>query len=75
VLSEFPTAVSAHGDHTRRLACRLVRRAPALSIAHPTEEHFRPLLVAAGAASDDPVGFILEGWEFGSLSRRTVQFG
>lgn len=25
VLSEFLTAVSAHGDHTRRLACRLVR--------------------------------------------------
>ena len=25
VLTEFLTAVSAHGDHTRRLACRLVR--------------------------------------------------
>jgi predicted nucleic acid-binding protein len=25
VLSEFLTAVSSHGDHTRRLACRLVR--------------------------------------------------
>ena len=25
VLSEFLTAVSGHGDHTRRLACRLVR--------------------------------------------------
>jgi predicted nucleic acid-binding protein len=25
VLSEFLAAVSAHGDHTRRLACRLVR--------------------------------------------------
>ena len=25
VLSEFLTAVSAHGDHIRRLACRLVR--------------------------------------------------
>jgi predicted nucleic acid-binding protein len=25
VLAEFLTAVSAHGDHTRRLACRLVR--------------------------------------------------
>ncbi len=24
VLAEFLTAVSAHGDHTRRLACRLV---------------------------------------------------
>jgi hypothetical protein len=25
VLTEFLTAVSAHGDYTRRLACRLVR--------------------------------------------------
>ena len=25
MLAEFLTAVSAHGDHTRRLACRLVR--------------------------------------------------
>jgi hypothetical protein len=25
VLSEFLTAISAHGDHARRLACRLVR--------------------------------------------------
>jgi predicted nucleic acid-binding protein len=25
VLGEFLTAVSAHGDHTRRLACQLVR--------------------------------------------------
>jgi predicted nucleic acid-binding protein len=25
VLTEFLTAVSAHGDHTRRLACRPVR--------------------------------------------------
>ena len=51
------------------------RRAPALSLAHPTEEHLRPVLVAAGAAADDPVQFVLEGWEFGSLSRRSVQFG
>ena len=51
------------------------RRAPALSFAHPTEEHFRPLLVAAGAAGDDATTFVFEGWEYGSLSRRSVQFG
>jgi 4,5-DOPA dioxygenase extradiol len=50
-------------------------RAPALHLAHPTEEHLRPLLVAAGAGADDPVQFVLEGWEFGSISRRSVQFG
>ncbi|HVJ09552.1 MAG TPA: class III extradiol ring-cleavage dioxygenase [Acidisarcina sp.] len=48
---------------------------PAIHIAHPTAEHLRPLLVAAGAAADDDVRFVLEGWEYGSLSRRTVQFG
>lgn len=50
-------------------------RAPQLALAHPTEEHLRPLLVVAGAAADEPVRFTLEGWEMGSLSRRSVQFG
>jgi 4,5-DOPA dioxygenase extradiol len=49
--------------------------APAVNVAHPTAEHLRPILVAAGAAADDEVKFVLEGWEYGSLSRRTVQFG
>jgi len=48
---------------------------PAVNIAHPTAEHLRPILVAAGAAADDEVKFVLEGWEYGSLSRRSVQFG
>jgi 4,5-DOPA dioxygenase extradiol len=48
---------------------------PAIQIAHPTAEHLRPILVAAGAAADDDVSFVLEGWEYGSLSRRSVQFG
>jgi 4,5-DOPA dioxygenase extradiol len=50
-------------------------RAPALRLAHPTEEHLRPLLVAAGAGADGPVSFPVEGWEWGSLSRRCVQLG
>jgi 4,5-DOPA dioxygenase extradiol len=50
-------------------------RAPQLALAHPTEDHLRPVLVAAGAAADEPVRFTLEGWEMGSLSRRSVQFG
>lgn len=51
------------------------RHAPGLSLAHPTEEHLRPILVAAGAAPDERLRFPLEGWEMGSLSRRSVQFG
>ncbi|QDG54815.1 dioxygenase [Persicimonas caeni] len=51
--------------------------APGLRIAHPTVEHFEPILVAAGAASVDEVStsFPVEGFEFGNLSRRCVQFG
>ncbi|MBA2662608.1 MAG: dioxygenase [Bradymonadaceae bacterium] len=52
-------------------------RAPGLHAAHPTEEHFQPLLVAAGAASvhGGTSTFPVEGFEFGSISRRSVQFG
>ncbi len=50
-------------------------RAPKLGMAHPTEEHFLPLLVAAGAAStrSRAVSFPIVGFEYGSLSRRCVQ--
>lgn len=49
--------------------------APALALAHPTQEHFLPLLVAVGAGSttSGPVSFPVDGWEFGSLSHLGVQ--
>lgn len=52
-------------------------KAPALPLAHPTDDHFVPLLVAMGAAADRPgaVAFPIEGFEYGSLSRLAVQFG
>jgi 4,5-DOPA dioxygenase extradiol len=52
-------------------------RAPDLRLAHPTDDHFLPLLVTAGAAADDAQGptFPIEGFELGSLSRLAVQFG
>lgn len=50
-------------------------RAPALRHAHPTDEHFLPLLMALGAAADDPVRYPIEGFELGSLSRLAVRFG
>nr|WP_293253664.1 class III extradiol ring-cleavage dioxygenase [Nannocystis sp.] len=60
-------------DHDALLDYR--RRAPALQLAHPTEEHFAPVLVAAGAAGTDPVRFPITGFWFGSFTRRSVQFG
>ena len=51
-------------------------RAPRYRASHPTDDHWLPLLVAAGAASVAPTTtrFPVEGWEFGSLSRRSVEF-
>jgi 4,5-DOPA dioxygenase extradiol len=50
-------------------------RAPKRGMAHPTEEHFLPLLLAAGAASTRTrvVTFPITGFEYSSLSRRCVQ--
>jgi 4,5-DOPA dioxygenase extradiol len=52
-------------------------RAPGLRRAHPTDDHFLPLLVALGAASErpGPVDFPVQGFEHGSLSRLAVQWG
>lgn len=43
VLSEFLAAVSAHGDHARRLACRLVREIlndPGIEVVAQSHESF-----------------------------------
>lgn len=51
-------------------------RAPRYRMSHPTDDHWLPLIVAAGAASvsASATRFPVEGWEFGSLSRRSVEF-
>jgi len=50
--------------------------APNLQLAHPSDEHFLPLLTVCGAAKpDEKVSFPVEGFEYGTLSRRCVQFG
>lgn len=51
-------------------------KAPAVRLAHPTDDHFLPLLVALGAADGErQVRHPIEGFEYGSLSRLAVQFG
>jgi len=53
-------------------------RAPAANVALPTWEHYAPVLVAAGAASEERprVAFPITGfWMDGAFTRRSVQLG
>lgn len=51
-------------------------KGPGVRESLPTREHFIPLLVSLGAASDeDSVQFPISGFWLGSLTRRSVQFG
>ena len=53
------------------------RRAPGVRQALPTHEHFVPVVVSMGAAAEGPerVTFPIVGFDAGSLTRRSVQFG
>jgi 4,5-DOPA dioxygenase extradiol len=52
------------------------RKAPGVRESLPTHEHFVPVLVAAGAASESQVQFPITGfWMGGAMTRRSVQFG
>jgi 4,5-DOPA dioxygenase extradiol len=45
-------------------------------LAHPTPDHYLPLLYAAGASTpEDPVRFPIEGFDLSSLSMRAVRLG
>lgn len=49
--------------------------APHARDAVPTPEHYEPLLVAAGAAGDDAPHVIVEAFNYGTLSMRSIAFG
>ena len=51
------------------------KRAPHVGLALPTDEHFSPLFVVAGAAEREPVTFPMSGFSYGVATRRGVQFG
>ena len=52
------------------------REAPGASKSVPTPDHLLPLFVAMGASDDgERVTFPVTGFEFGSFSHRSVQFG
>ena len=54
-----------------------MEQAPAPLLAHPNPDHYLPLLVVAGLAAERGMAprFELEGFEYGSISRRSVRFG
>jgi hypothetical protein len=51
-------------------------KAPELRNNHSTDEHFRPLLIIAGCAGKtlENIVYPIQGFEYGSLSRRSIQF-
>jgi 4,5-DOPA dioxygenase extradiol len=49
--------------------------APNARRAHPTLEHYAPVVVCAASAGDDPVTFPVTGFEHASLSLRCVRWG
>jgi len=53
------------------------RKAPAVSMAHPTHEHFVPVIVAAGASALSSVAptFPITGFWYSSFTKRSVQYG
>lgn len=50
-------------------------KAPHVAMAHPTHEHFAPVLLAAGAGGGRDVTFPITGFWYGSFTKRSVQFG
>jgi 4,5-DOPA dioxygenase extradiol len=49
---------------------------PLAALAHPTLEHYVPLLYCLGSTTErDAVSYPYEGFEYGSLSMRMVLFG
>jgi len=73
----FTDWVRAHVAALDHDALRRYRaQAPAAQRAHPTEEHFLPLLVAIGAAdADEPVCIVDGGVEHGALAMDAYVFG
>jgi 4,5-DOPA dioxygenase extradiol len=49
--------------------------APNARLAHPTLEHYAPVVVCAAAGGGDPAAFPVTGFEHASLSLRCVRWG
>jgi 4,5-DOPA dioxygenase extradiol len=69
---DWATDALSRGDIDELAAFRT--RAPGMPYAHPTVEHFIPMFLALGAATDlsVPPDTAIDGWMYG-LSRRSFQ--
>ena len=57
------------------ILCVSAQEAPQGRRNHPSDEHFLPLLVAAGAAEGEPGTALHRGWLYGALSMASYRFG
>ena len=75
--SRFDEAVKqAVLEHDIEMLLSLWPNSPYAQQAHPTPEHWLPLIYAIGAANkSDRVHFPTEGFDWGSLSMRSIIFG
>ncbi|MDX2470881.1 MAG: class III extradiol ring-cleavage dioxygenase [SAR324 cluster bacterium] len=48
---------------------------PSYKINHPTDDHFLPLLIAAGAGWDSEVTYPISGYDYANLSYKMAAFG
>lgn len=71
---EFDAAVArAVSEQDEKALLKLWPDSPYGRLAHPTVEHFLPLLYAQGAAEkEDQVRFVNEGFDYGSLGMRCI---
>lgn len=68
------TMAAPAAERARRL--QHWQQAPAARVAHPREEHLLPLMVAAGAAGDDPAHCVYhERGIFGGITASSFRFG
>jgi 4,5-DOPA dioxygenase extradiol len=75
---EFDTKVKAAVDahDASALAAPQKWGETLLTTAHPTVEHYLPLLYCMGSTDEqDEVSYPYEGFDFGSISMRTIIFG
>jgi aromatic ring-opening dioxygenase catalytic subunit (LigB family) len=68
-------ALKGSGD-ARSQRLRQWESAPAARLAHPEEDHFVPLMVAVGAAEDEPASRVYHEDDFmGGVTASSYRFG